>query len=120
MAALGMLLGVAAAAPGAGKDRKPPVAYAVVAGTVFRDTGLSLPGAVVELTARGPAEGARKFRKMTLTTDGRGEFAFRVPPVEAEYNVKVEAKGFQGEEKPVSVAGEQRIDVFFRLTPTSK
>ncbi len=104
----------------AGKDRKPPASYAVIAGTVFRDSGLSLPGAEVELTAVSQAEGAHKFKKAKAVSDQRGEFAFRVPPVAGDYKVAVKAAGYQAQEKPVSVAGEVRMDVFFRLEPASK
>jgi hypothetical protein len=103
-----------------GKDKKPPASYAVVAGTVFRDSGFSLPGAEVELAAGGQSQEAPKFKKMKTVSDARGEFAFRVPPVPRDYRVTVKAAGYQVQEKPVSVPGEARVDVFFRLAPASK
>jgi hypothetical protein len=106
--------------PAAGKDRKPPAPYAVIAGTVFRNSGFALPGAEVELTAGGQGQDAQKFKKMKTLSDARGEFAFRVPPVAADYKVTVRAAGYRAQEKPVSVAGEVRMDVFFSLEPASK
>lgn len=103
-----------------GKDGKPPAAYAVIAGTVFRDSGLSLAGAEVELAASEPPEVNRKFKKVRQISDSRGEFAFRVPAAPAEYTVSARARGFEDEHKQVSIAGEQRSDVFFRLAPASR
>ncbi|HEX8984214.1 MAG TPA: carboxypeptidase regulatory-like domain-containing protein [Bryobacteraceae bacterium] len=102
------------------KDKKIPAAYAVVAGTVFRDTGASLPGAEVELAPGGNSQAARKVKTQKQVTDARGEFAFRVPAVPAEYRLNVRASGYQGGEKQVAIAGEERQDVFFRLEPASK
>lgn len=69
---------------GAGKDKRKnaPPAYTLVAGTVFRDTGLALPGAEVVLTSTGDAEGARKYKNRAVT-DSRGEFALRARRAQA-------------------------------------
>jgi hypothetical protein len=115
-----LVLGAFGAPAGAGKEGKPPAAYAVVAGTVFRDSGFSLAGAEVELAACGAPDVARKFKKVKQIADSRGEFAFRVPATPAEYKVSAKASGYQAEEKQVSVSGEQRFDVFFRQAPASK
>lgn len=116
----GSLLGFAllclAVAPVAGDDKKPKPAHAVVAGTVFREPGFALPGAEVTLTANRPP---KKFKPMRMFSDSRGEYAFRVPAVEARYIVKVKAKGFESQEKEAAVAGEQRLDVFFQLKPAA-
>ncbi|MGE5647884.1 MAG: carboxypeptidase-like regulatory domain-containing protein [Acidobacteriota bacterium] len=86
---------------------------------MFRPSGLALPGAEVELTRAAQNQPDRKFKKMKATSDSRGEFAFRVPPDAADYKVTVRANGYEAQEKPVSVAGEVRMDVFFRLEPAS-
>jgi hypothetical protein len=116
------MVSVLAVPAGVAKDKgkKIPPAYAVVAGTVFRDTGASLPGAEVELVPGGNAEAGRNAKKMKQVTDARGEFAFRVPPDPAEYRVAVRASGYRAGQKQVAIHGEERQDVFFRLEPASK
>lgn len=101
------------------KKPKPAETYGVIAGTVFRDTGLSLPGAEVAVSLAGDSKEARKFKKLRYITDARGEFAVRVPAQPAEYTVTVVAPGYKTGEKTVSIAGEDRVDVFFRLEPAS-
>ena len=94
---------------------KGPVAYAVVAGTVFRDPGFVVPSAKVTLRA-----GSGQFKPMKAVTDARGEFAFRVPPLPMHYTLSVEAKGLGPMEKPAEIRGEERVDVTFQLLPESK
>lgn len=121
LAAALLLLCLFAAPPVAvGKDQRLETSYAVVAGTVFRESGLSLPGAEVELSAEDQTQKSHRQKRTKLITDARGEFAFRVPAVAAAYKLIVKAAGYQAQEKPVSVAGEERVDVFFRLEPASK
>jgi hypothetical protein len=105
---------------GAGKDKKAEASYAVVAGTVFRDSGLTLAGAEVELTAAGQPSMSHKLKKMKALSDARGEFAFRVAPVAGEYKLTVKAAGYETQEKPARINGEERVDVFFSLQPASK
>lgn len=116
------LLAVLLAAPalaallaGPGKAKKPQAPHALVAGTVFRGNGMSLPGAEVELTWAGSPQGTRKSKKMKAVGDARGEFAFRVPTDDLEYRVTARAPGFRPQEKTVRVSGEVRVDVFFSL-----
>lgn len=114
-----LLLGLFGGVPAAeARDDRAP--YAVVAGTVFRESGMSLPGAEVELSAASQTVKSHKRKTAKLITDARGEFAFRVPAASGEYKLIVRAAGYQVQEKPVSVTGEERLDVFFRLDPTSK
>jgi hypothetical protein len=107
------------AAPGE-KKPKASAPYALIAGTVFRDTGLSLCGAQVSLLPEPGSGQARKPKKISIVTDSRGEFAVRVPVAPMRYVVQVKAAGYQDQEKSVSVSGEERVDVFFRLEPASK
>ena len=97
----------------AGKKAEP---YAVVAGTVFREDGFSLPGASVTLLPKD----APKGKKLEAMSDARGEFAFRVPAAAAAYVVKAARKGFQPAEKEASVSGEGRVDVTLILSVESK
>jgi hypothetical protein len=113
---------IAGSLPAAEKPRKqkPVESYALVAGTVFREPGFALPGAEVILTAApdAPSNGPR-VKKQKAATDGRGEFAFRVPPEGMKYVVMVSAKGMKNQEKTVSVQGEERVEVTFMLAPES-
>lgn len=103
-----------------GEKKRAPASYALIAGTVFRDTGLSLAGAEVTLLAQQGPGRAGKPKKITVLADSRGEFAVRVPAAPMRYNVSARAPGYQPQEKSVSVSGEDRVDVFFRLEPASK
>jgi hypothetical protein len=102
------------------KDRKAQAPYALVAGTVFQESGLSLPGARIEIVPAGELQGARKFKKLEAVSDSRGEFAFRVPVEEMTYKLTVRAAGYIPQEKTTQAAGEVRVDVFFRLEAASK
>lgn len=102
-----------------GKRKKESPRFALVAGTVFRESGLSLPGADVEIVAAGAPAGF-KFKKLQAVSDARGEFAFRVPPAEMKYRLSVKAAGYSPQTKEVAVAGFERVDVFFQLEPASK
>jgi hypothetical protein len=99
-----------------GADKKKPQPYAVVAGTVFRESGLSLPGAMVTLTPKHKP----KAKKLEAVSDARGEFAFHVPVTPATYLVRASLKGFHPEEKESAIGGEGRMDVTFVLAPESK
>ena len=102
--------------------------FAIVGGTVFRDSGMSLPEALVTLEpASGAVEAAApkskksKVRKLTAVSSPRGEFTFRVPPVAMKYRVTVSAKGYQSAEKIVETGGgSERVDATFTLAPESK
>lgn len=105
--------------PAADKPKKT-LAYSVVAGTVFKESGLSLPGVSVTL-AQEPVVGAKgKAKSLNAISDSRGEFAFRVPPVAAKYVVSALMKGYSAETKTVAVSAEERIDVTFTLREESK
>ena len=89
---------------------------ALVAGTVFRDPGFALPRAEVVLTVKVPPDGVKPPKTQKVLSDGRGEFAFRVPPFKAEYLVTVRATGMVVEEKvAVMSGGPERVDLNFSL-----
>ena len=97
--------------------------FAVVGGTVFRDSGFALAGAEITLEPDPPATPGTKakVKKLKSASSPRGEFTFRVPPVAARYRVTVSAKGFQSADKVVEVAGgAERVDATFTLAPESK
>ncbi len=114
------LLTAAVTLTGADKKQQPE-SFGVVAGTVFEETGRSLPRADVVLEPAGaPAKELRKFKKVRYTTDARGEFAIRVPAVKQDYMLTVSAPGFETQQKGVTISGEDRVDVFIRLQAASK
>lgn len=116
-----LLLAVMLPLAEAGKKKTAPEPYGLVAGTVFKETGFALPGAIVILIPNS-AQGALqvKVKKIQGISDARGEFVLRVPAVAMRYTVKVAAKGYQDEEKTVTVQGEERVDVTFQLHQESK
>jgi len=92
-------------------------AYAVVAGTVFRNSGLAFSGVEVELL---PANPSKKNKRQTSLTNNRGEFAFRVPAAEMEYTLGVKPGGYRPELKRVKIVGDERIEQNFLLDPSPK
>jgi len=116
-----LLAAIAATALASGaKDQKKQAPYALVFGTVFQESGLSLPGARIEIVPAGELQGARKFKRLEAVSDSRGEFAFRVPVEEMTYKLTASAAGYIPQEKSTQAAGEVRVDVFFRLEAASK
>jgi len=115
-----ILLGGGARAGGVDRGQRAQAPYALITGTVFRETGLAFPGAEVTLGSAGDSKEARKFKKIRAATSVRGEFVLKVPASPMNFTLAVKAPGYQAQEKPVAVTGEDRIDVFFRLEPASK
>ncbi len=103
----------------AGKKKTTDL-FAIIGGTVFRDPGFALRGAEVTLEPEQPVVNGVKLKPQKAISDGRGEYAFRVPPIEAKYTVKASAQGMKPESKPAMTrGGEERIDVTFNLVPAS-
>lgn len=98
---------LAAAAP-----RPAGAADGVVAGSVFDQSGRSLRGARVLVVS----EDAPK-KKQQAVSDGRGEFAVRVPAGSGRYVVTVEAKGFAAQSKTVEVFESEKTSITFLLEP---
>jgi hypothetical protein len=94
---------------------------AVIAGTVFKEPGFALPGAEVLLSVKSAPQGAKVPKLQKMRSDGRGEFAFRVPGVKAQYLVTVKAAGCVSQEKAVEISGSsERVDVYVELKAESK
>lgn len=104
------------ALPAAGWPEKEK-SYSVIAGSVFRDPGFSLPGVAIELIE--VRSDGKKPKVQKAVTDSRGEFAFRMPAQETKFKVRAAAKGLQKEEKDATSVPGARIDVFFTLKPAS-
>ncbi len=60
-----------------------------------------------------------KDRKEAVT-DLQGEFAIRVPAGKGKYTVEASAPGFVPETKTVETAGDERLELTFRLAPAPK
>ncbi len=118
IAALIIALIVAMAAGGVLVAQNAP--HALVAGTVFRENGFSLAGAMVTLIAKGAGKDATKRKPLKSMSDARGEFTFRVSPAPGTYLVKATMKGFKPAEKEASLGGEERVDVTLISTPDAK
>ena len=103
----------------AGKSGKPEP-FALIAGSVFRDTGFSLAGAELTVEPAPEAKVPSKFKRIKTVTDARGEFAVRVPSVPMRYTVSVKARRYRLDRKEVSIQGEERVELLFRLEPESK
>jgi hypothetical protein len=95
-------------------------AYSVIAGTVFREPGFALPGALVTLEPLdAPAKG-KKIKPQKVMSDRHGEYAFRLPPSEVKFKVTASAKGFASQVKETAATPGVRVDVFFELKPESR
>ncbi len=114
---VGLLVALLAAGAVEAADKKKSrlAPQALVAGSVFQESGFTLKGArVVAFNADRPRE-----RKET-TTDLQGEFAMRFPAGKARYTLEASAPGFVAEKKTVDVEGDERIEVTFRLAPLGR
>jgi len=121
------LLAAAFALPGMADKKKASEPYFLLDGTVFREPGFALPNAeVVVIPDPAPDTPPVKVKKMQTVSDRRGEFVLRLPTAAMRYVIRVSAKGYQSEEKPVTVQGpgtaqgEDRLDLTFRLHEQSK
>ncbi len=85
-----------------------PIAYTLLKGAVFNESGYSLPGAKVTIQM---LEGDG-YKKDYITSQA-GSFAFRLPSQGGKYEVKARAKGFQEAKMVVELqAGESRSIAF--------
>ena len=88
-------------------------------GTVFRESGLALPGAEVTLRPDSASPGTKPGKPQKQVSDARGEFAFRVPAEPMRYRVTAAAKHFQAQEKTVEIQGDERANVTLTLPESS-
>lgn len=104
------------------QDKKDaPAAYGLVGGSVFDASGRAFPRVAATLRADPRPDSAPvKVKKLEAVSDSRGEFVFRVPAAPMHYIVRVAAKGFEPQEKPVDITADERVDVTFRLEAESK
>jgi hypothetical protein len=118
LACVGAILAVAAAATASGQATSTKkTAYAVIAGTVFRDPGFSQPGAAVWLTRK---DDPKQKKLHEAVSDARGEFAFRVPPAQAAYELHATLKGYRPVREDIEIGGEEQVNATLLLVPESK
>ncbi len=91
--------------------------YAVIAGTVFRETGHAFAGVEVSLTPDTPS---KKNKKQTFRCNTRGEFSFRVAALPQEYMLAVSPEGYRADQKRVKIVGDERIEHNFLLDRATK
>jgi hypothetical protein len=92
----------------------------LVRGAVFTANGFSLPGVRVKLVRVANEEEAKEKKKidsfkMDYITNSRGEFAFRLPPVRARYQVTALVSGFKPQVKFVDVGEDEAVPLAFSL-----
>jgi uncharacterized membrane protein len=91
----------------------------LIRGAVFDERGFSLPGATVEIerVAGAGKTGAGKEEKLRkqYTTNGAGEFAFRLPDNGGEYRLTASARGFETATQTVELQPGESRSVAFSL-----
>ncbi|MBZ5645391.1 MAG: carboxypeptidase-like regulatory domain-containing protein [Acidobacteriia bacterium] len=83
----------------------------VIFATVFTSHGLALPGARVRVRRANE----KKFRWEAMS-DHQGELGIRVPQ-DAEYEMAVEARGFQPQTRKIDAREGNREDLTLRMEP---
>jgi hypothetical protein len=94
----------------------------LVRGAVFDANGFSLSGVRVKLVRIANEEELKDKKKidslkMDYITNSRGEFAFRLPPVRARYQVTAILRGFKPQVKNVDVGEDEAVPLAFSLQP---
>ena len=94
------------------KEKKKPQPF-VLTGTVFRGQGFALAGAEIRVRRAGEKKVRGKAR-----SDRRGEFGIRLP-ANLEYEVTVEAKGYETETRKFTAQLGAANNFVFRMKPES-
>jgi hypothetical protein len=81
----------------------------IIFATVLNERGFALFGA----QARVRRPGEKKFR-WEAVSDHQGELAIRVPP-DAEYELTIEARGFQTQTRKIDAKADNRADLTIRM-----
>jgi protocatechuate 3,4-dioxygenase beta subunit len=97
----------------------------LVRGAVFDANGFSLPGVNMKIVRVQNDEETKDKKKigslkMSYVTNSRGEFAFRLPPVRARYQVTAMASGFKPQVKTVDVGEDEAVPLAFSLEPVKE
>ncbi|MEW6128133.1 MAG: carboxypeptidase-like regulatory domain-containing protein [Acidobacteriota bacterium] len=94
-------------------------------GSVFDEQGFSLQGVRLKLQRIRNDEEARENKKidsvkMEYISNSRGEFAFRLPPVRARYQVTAILSGYKPQTKTVDVGEDESVPLAFTLEPVKE
>ena len=100
------------ALPVCARDKKKGQPGAVIFGTVFQESGLSLPGASV--LVYNEASPKKKYR---AATNYRGEYRVRVPAGEAVYVVHASARKFEKGRRTVKIYDTEQATANLILKP---
>ena len=92
--------------------------YALVKGTVFTSIGRSFPGVEVTIERIDGEKDTKKTRRKTRS-GAIGEFAFRLPPGPAKWEITFEVKNFDEEKREVEIVADERVDLTVLLKPKS-
>jgi hypothetical protein len=89
-------------------------------GAVFDENGFSLPGVRLKLVRVPNDAEARDKKKLEpvkqdYLTNSRGEFAFRLPPMRARYQVTAMRSGYKPQVKTVDVNADESVPLAFTL-----
>lgn len=86
---------------------------AKLSGSVFNESGYSVPNVRVELASLG-ADGTTKKIDGRLTNES-GQFVFRISPDKATYRVTIKAEGVEAQTKDVEIDGALVYRVAFTI-----
>lgn len=117
---VGLLLVIAATAdaePDHVSARQEVRSYALLKGTVFTNLGRSFPGVDIRLERADIEEKDRKKSRQEARSDRIGEFAFRVSPGPAKYELTFRAKNFEIEKREIEVVANERVALTVLLHP---
>jgi hypothetical protein len=94
-------------------------------GSVFNAEGFSLPGVQLKLQRIRNEEEAKDNKKidsfkMSYVSNSRGEFAFRLPPIRARYQVTAILSGYKPQTKIVDVGADESVPLAFSLEPVKE
>jgi hypothetical protein len=94
-------------------------------GSVFNENGFSFPGVQLKLQRIRNEEEAKDNKKidsikMSYTSNSRGEFAFRLPPIRARYQVTAIVSGYKPQTKYVDVGADESVPLAFSLEPVKE
>ena len=103
---------LAAVFPLAAKDKKKNQPDAVIFGTVFQESGFSLPGAKV--VVYNEASPKKKFKAVT---NYRGEYRIHVPAGETTYRITASARKFEKAQRTVKVYDMEQATANLSLKP---
>jgi hypothetical protein len=114
LACFWVVVSVPAAHAGAQSSSRPHAHDFVIFATVFTAQGFTLPGARVRVRRADE----KKFRWEAMS-DRRGELGIRVKQG-AEYEVTIQARGYEPQTRKVDAREGNREDLTFQMEPLKK